>query len=555
MKYSHSLLCSLIGCLCSLVPLMQTIAQSTISGMVKDHSTKDPLIGANVVWKSKVWQGSRTEQDGSFVVSTAGILCPDTLLISYLGYQPIKVAIDSFMANNLELDLFPSVEGFDNLTIEVKAPKLLAREFSVAKLNQLDIYTNPNAKADALLAVQSLASTTSIDESANVSFRGSSPAHTHIYLDGVPIRHAVRLDQSNGIGQFSIFNTALLNSVDVYASNAPLMMGASTSGAIALETTTTTGQLLHSISANLASGGYFGQYALSKKLDLTAYGNYNFGNGLRWLNPRSMHAIRGLEALDGGILLHYHPSTNHRIKWYGYGLSEQYRYGITLPTWSGDFNQIKQSAMSIGTYEWQKDHWKMAIRHGLQWHHGDYQLANIHQDILNIDVFQSFQASYYKNKIQFMVGGHYWFNERNADMLLPVFNHAVGEEYPNTPFMVNQSIKMGEGFVYGKRTINDQLTIGIGGRWHYTIDDSDPIDWSAQLNIHHAWEEGHQIIFGGGRYFAWILPQFEFNVLTKVQSRQLGIDYQYKGDAWNVHLASYYKVLHWDDVQKHYWWP
>jgi len=44
----------------------------------------------------------------------------------------------------------------------------------------VEIYLNPSSKADPLLAVNSLPSATTLDESANISFRGRSPAETGI---------------------------------------------------------------------------------------------------------------------------------------------------------------------------------------------------------------------------------------------------------------------------------------------------------------------------------------------------------------------------------------
>jgi hypothetical protein len=52
----------------------------------------------------------------------------------------------------------------------------------------------------------------------------------------VPVNDAIRYSQLNGIGTFSIFNTAMINNVRVYPGNPPLEYGNSTSGIIALQT-------------------------------------------------------------------------------------------------------------------------------------------------------------------------------------------------------------------------------------------------------------------------------------------------------------------------------
>jgi hypothetical protein len=114
--------------------------------------------------------------------------------------------------------------------VEIKSERLIAADFTVRKMSKLAIYTNPSSKADPLLAVNTLPSSTTLDESPNISIRGSSPAETGIFFNNVPIYDAVRYAQINGLGTFSVFNTALINQVQVYPGNPPLEFGNTTSG-------------------------------------------------------------------------------------------------------------------------------------------------------------------------------------------------------------------------------------------------------------------------------------------------------------------------------------
>ncbi len=208
------LLTLLTSLCCSLVGGAQTSLM--VNGRVLDATTQEPLPGANVYALSDWRNGSSTNEQGKFSLAVA---TNDSLMITFVGYQEQVIPV-----NAAKPDLLVNMIAFaqDMETVTVEAPSLVAEEFSIKKIDQLEIYTNPNAKADPLLAVNSLPAATTLDESANISLRGSSPAETGIFLNDVPIYDAVRFAQLNGIGTFSIFNTSVIQQVQVFPSNPPL---------------------------------------------------------------------------------------------------------------------------------------------------------------------------------------------------------------------------------------------------------------------------------------------------------------------------------------------
>ena len=148
-------------------------AQS-LSGQVIDAVSNEPLIGANLYVKSDWRRGTSTNVYGYFKLD--GVEPGDSLMVSYIGYQE---AI--YVVNSTSDVIIPMEESLVNMTeIVVTAEKMVAEEFSYKKIKKLDIYLNPSAKADPLLAVNSLPSATTLDESANISFRGSGPGETGI---------------------------------------------------------------------------------------------------------------------------------------------------------------------------------------------------------------------------------------------------------------------------------------------------------------------------------------------------------------------------------------
>lgn len=65
------------------------IDRSTIKGIIRDE-TGEPLIGASVLLKGKTSEGAITDIDGSYSLSA---LPSDVLVISYIGYKTVEVAV------------------------------------------------------------------------------------------------------------------------------------------------------------------------------------------------------------------------------------------------------------------------------------------------------------------------------------------------------------------------------------------------------------------------------------------------------------------------------
>jgi hypothetical protein len=93
----------------------QTIT-SKISIKIKDAKTKEPLIGANVLWKNTTI-GAVTNEKGIAEIDVIDSL-PHEINISYIGYQP-----DSFLVEkgifNLWFDL-DAVNELENVTVQAK---------------------------------------------------------------------------------------------------------------------------------------------------------------------------------------------------------------------------------------------------------------------------------------------------------------------------------------------------------------------------------------------------------------------------------------------------
>ena len=181
-------------------------AQTAIRAKVLDRETREVLIGVNIFFIKDYSQGTTTDFNGEFEVSVTKEQMTDTLLFSYMGYKEQMISV-----GELDETVYLEAKDLEMDAIEVVAEPLIAEEFKFEKVNKLEIYTNPASKADPLLAVNSMPASTTTDESASISLRGSSSIETGIFLNNVPVYDVIRYSQLNGVGAFSLFNTALIN--------------------------------------------------------------------------------------------------------------------------------------------------------------------------------------------------------------------------------------------------------------------------------------------------------------------------------------------------------
>jgi hypothetical protein len=108
-----------------------------LKGQVIDNLTKQPLRGTNLFNLNSV-VGSVADDNGDFYISTS---VNDTIYISYVGYQSIKLKItnDLLKGNELVIELHEKTEQFDEVV--VKSHKLVGVLVIDAKSVPVDKYS------------------------------------------------------------------------------------------------------------------------------------------------------------------------------------------------------------------------------------------------------------------------------------------------------------------------------------------------------------------------------------------------------------------------------
>ena len=436
-----------------------------VKGRILDSDTKEPLIGAHAYLLNNWRKGAIADVDGKFELVLEPNELKDSLIVSYVGFREVVLPIEMKM----EILLDPIETKGE--TVVVTAKPLIAEEFKYVEIRKLEIYTNPAAKADPILAVNSLPSATTTDESANISLRGSSPIETGIYFNNVPIYDAVRYSQLNGIGTFSIFNTDIIKKVTVFPGNPPLEFGNATSGIISMQTDD---RILegsaNSLSLSLANVGYSRQQKINEKSSLKLFTNWQPSGPITMLNSEALADIESFTSNDLGI--YYYGSTS-KISWkvLGYGITEGYRFNFTHPSFQGIFDQKKKRGFLIASAERPLKVGSIALNSGMSVSNGDYAYSNVAFKVKSRDLFLGLNYLINKEKYSLKTGVSYDRRFTSVRGNFHTVGYALGLNHPTQNLDQKVSIAVPEYFLYLKYFLGDHIALGGGARKNLPIND------------------------------------------------------------------------------------
>ncbi|MEM9341104.1 MAG: carboxypeptidase-like regulatory domain-containing protein, partial [Bacteroidota bacterium] len=469
-----------------------SLSQSSFQGRVLDAETGEGLIGAHVYSLTNWRNGTISGIDGFFTVKTSSE--NDSLVVSYIGFEERVVSI-----SNKNIFMYPMKINGEEVVITAQSP--VAEEFKYMKIKKLDIYTNPVAKADPLLAVHALPSSTTTDESASISLRGSSPAETGIFLNGVPLYDGVRYAQLNGVGTFSLFNTSIIKDVTVFPGNPPLEYGNTTSGVVSL---TTDDKVLkessNSAILSMANLGFSRNQRLSKKASMILFSNWQPSKVLKAVNRDALNEIASFQSVDLGI---YAYGGSKKLAWkvLNYSITEGYAFHFQHPSFQGLFNQRKKRTFLTHSLEMQMGPGRLVYNQLLSASDGEFNYSNAAFNLKKRDFFSG--INYVITKETYALKAGIAYDERNAsvDGVFHRFSYALSSLHPVIARKGQSSVRLLEGFSYLKVYMSDHLSMGIGVRKNVALNNQSD-HWSGQLNfafVKGAWT----LTAGAGSYYKY----------------------------------------------------
>lgn len=199
----------------------------TLSGYVKDISSGEALIGANV-YDSISLKGTITNNYGFYSIKLPR--GKHTIAFSFVGYQSVyhSVNMQSDVLYSPELN---SGEMLKEVVVSAQAQEAIeGTQMSTHTIQLLELKKMPAlmGEVDVLKSIQKLPGIDGGTEaSSGIFVRGGDPGQNLILLDGVPVYNVNHL-----FGFFSVFNNDAINNVDVIKGGFPARYGGRLSSVI-----------------------------------------------------------------------------------------------------------------------------------------------------------------------------------------------------------------------------------------------------------------------------------------------------------------------------------
>lgn len=225
---------------CLLVVLLLMLSQlamaqkSGIRGTVLDKETGEPLIGATVYLKGTTYASS-SNVEGDYNI--AGVPVGEYVLkVMYLGFDSIEIEV-SLGSKMINQNLLMEEAASDIEIVQVDAGKTARQNdvsVSLIRITAKDINRIPAAGGEADFAqyLQVLPGIVSTgDQGGQLYIRGGAPVQNRVLLDGMTLFNAF-----HSIGFFSVFETDIIRSADVYTGGFSAKYGGRSSAVVDIKT-------------------------------------------------------------------------------------------------------------------------------------------------------------------------------------------------------------------------------------------------------------------------------------------------------------------------------
>ena len=515
----------------------------TIRGHVSDKQGNN-LFAVNIFLLKQHKIGSVADLDGNFTLKIADqeIIKGEHLVFSFIGYEPIKIALDSINYSvPVNVIMSENIQALNGVVIEGR--KSISREFSIKEMDKLKIYFSPLASADPLKAVAMLPSSTNTSETANPELRGSSANRTKVFLNGVPVSNPVRNSQINGIGFFSLFNPELIKNMLVYPSNPPLIYGNTSAGMIDIETEDKLEGNSYQISASLATTGLSASQKINEKSFIQLYGNLMFSNGFLSVNPEISNQLKSFNSNDIGLNYHSEITKNVTLNIYNYFVSESSDVLLNLSTWDDNAKAKTIRDFSIMNLKYHNSKNYISLNAGTNFSGSYFYFGNISSVVKQHQIYLSLNYKYlFSDKFYIQTGlsnesGNFSFKDK-----VPVFYYAMSPKSPSFQHDTLLKGTMPETYLYLRWKPVKSIIWGFGLRKNIDILRTKYPDYlSCQSNLRYNFMNSHSLLFSLGKYNNFTEPNFSQEEFRKLSADQIALEYLFETKNTNVNLAAYFK--------------
>jgi hypothetical protein len=519
-----------------------------IKGKVIDADGISTLPYVNVYIEGQSEFGTTTNEGGFFEIRLPSKTLDRSvnLIFSFIGYETKVIILNKQNINRfLLVKLDSSTETLDEVVITPISGES-TKEFAVSKLKKKDIYSIPGASADPLLAVSILPYSTSIDEIANPSLRGSNPEQSVVLMNNVPIYNPVRNNQLNGLGNFSIFNLQLINQEQIYPTNPPINYGNSSGGVVEISTVQEVENTAN-LSLSLASLGGFISKKINNQSFIQAYSNYQFPKAFLSVNKASFNTLNDFSSLDLGVNYNFKINEKSYINTYNYIITENVNIDIDILNQKLESDSSKQRFFNVSNYfKKVSNNVNFTFNLGL-----DFSKSNTKMGVYNID---SNENSHYlssdldlkiSNVVTSKIGLNYSRLNYSYSGYIPKYFFSIEKGAPIENINTNIELPILESYLFTKIKLKP-LYLSFGVRKNLPLNikvlgekinkDYLSYQFNSRYNL-----KNNSFIFSFGQYNSFSIPSLLNQNLKFYSSNQFALDYSLKKNSYKISSSIYFK--------------
>lgn len=519
----------------------KTWCQVQITGTVTDKNNQ-PIVFATVSLKKHNTIGTLTDGRGDFLLTLSGSQdLTDSLVVSFVGYKRMSIALNSFHINQRQSFILLANET-PLSEVVITGQKPIAEEFSVTRVNKLDIYNNPASAGDPLRAITFLPVSTNTGETANPDLRGSSSTRSAVIFNGVPVSNPVRNSQINGIGNFSLFNPEMISKMMIYGSNPPVTYGDASAGLIEIETREKLIENNYQVSSSLANLGFISSIKLKPANFLQVYGNYQFPQAFIGLNKESFEALKDFGTQDTGINIRLRINNKAYVNIYNYFINEHYNaiassYGV-----KEEAIGKRRRNFAIVNFNWQTKKNIFFINSGVNVMSSNYVFGNLNAGTREKELYLSIN---YKRVFNDRISAQGGVSFKGSSVAFqgqePLYYFALARTSPvkySDTLLTNLNPEL---YFYGKWYLKGNLILGAGIRKNVPTSAIQPGFLTYQINMKYDINEKHGVLIAGGQYNNYNIPTGENKNFALLSGRQLALEYKFLSGKNRLQFAGFLK--------------
>lgn len=508
-----------------------------VNGTIVDNKGT-PIFAATVLLKSNPNIGVQTDFNGNFEIKVENINT-EILIVSSLGYEKKEISLSDY-ENTILIQLAESYMSIAEVVIIGENP--ISKQFAVSIISPMDIYLNPLSQGDPLKAITALASSTTIDETANPSLRGSSGDSSIVSLNGVPVYNPVRSSQLNNQGFFSLFSPEIIDNQYVYAGNPPLTFGNTSAGLVEIHTQNNLKDNQLQLSLSLAGTGAMVSQRINKdKTFIQAFFNYQFSDYLTGIQKASYPDIKRFSAKDGGINFYSRIGEKIEFKSYVYLIDEQFSGSSYSDTYYGEVETESKRLININSLRYFTGTNIFSLNTGISKTTPKMAYGNMSSKGSNSQLYSAFNyKKIVSHSIQIQSGLSYENNKYKLDDTVPIYYYALTPESPSYHTDEVEENNMLELYLYPTWDINQNFTLSAGLRSNIPLDDQKHY-LSSQVGFKYKTKNNQEFTFGAGKYHSYSVPSYYSQKFNLLSSYQVSLDYSYERNNSKIKAATYYK--------------